>query len=76
MDHHQNHPDRQVGFIFRSLLSNADTILDTFKDYGAGPFHTDHKYARARVHSTTTSPYMDLNTVKVLNQSRCPAGSI
>ena len=30
-----------------------------FKDYDAGPFHTDHKYARARVHSTTTSPYLD-----------------
>ena len=37
----------------------ADTIMDTFKDYDAGPFHTDHKYARARVHSTTTSPYLD-----------------
>ena len=68
----RDHPDRQVGFIFRSLLSNADTIMDTFKDYDAGPFHTDHKYARARVHSTTTSPYLDFEYREGLESVKVP----
>ena len=72
LDHRKDHPDRQIGFIFRSLLSNADTIMDTFKDYDAGPFHTDHKYARARVHSTTTSPYMDFEYRDGLESTKVP----
>jgi hypothetical protein len=72
MDHRKDHPDRHVGFIFRSLMSNADTIMDTFKDYDAGHFHTDHKYARARVHSTTTSPYLDFEYREGLEQVNVP----
>jgi hypothetical protein len=59
MDYHKSDPEREISFTFRSLMSNAENILDAFKDYKAGPFYTDHKYARARVHSTTTSPYLD-----------------
>lgn len=72
MDHRKNHPDRQVGFIFRSLMSNADSIMDAFQDYDAGPFHTDHKYARARVHSTTTSPYIDFEYREGLEACNVP----
>jgi hypothetical protein len=72
MDYHHTDPDRKITFIFRSLLSNAETILDTFKDYKAGPFHTDHKYARARVHSTTTSPYLDAEYREGLEKTRVP----
>ncbi|TWU62045.1 hypothetical protein [Crateriforma conspicua] len=59
-DYCRDHPDRRITFIFRSLMSNADNIMDVFADYDVGAFHTDHKYARARVHSTTTSPYLDI----------------
>ena len=72
MDHHKSHPDRKISFIFRSLMSNADTILGTFEDYDAGPFHTDHKYARARVHSTTTSPYIDFEYREGLESVKVP----
>lgn len=72
MDYHKLDPDRTINFIFRSLLSNAETILDTFKDYKAGPFHTDHKYARARVHSTTTSPYLDAEYRDGLEKTKVP----
>ncbi|TWU31201.1 hypothetical protein [Novipirellula artificiosorum] len=72
MDYHKKHPDRSIRFIFRSLLSNADSILEAFKDYDAGPFHTDHKYARARVHSTTTSPYMDFEYRDGLESIKVP----
>jgi len=72
MDYHKTDPDRTITFVFRSLLSNAETILDTFKDYKAGPFHTDHKYARARVHSTTTSPYLDAEYRDGLEKTKVP----
>ena len=72
MDYHKTNPDRSISFIFRSLLSNAETILGTFKDYKAGPFHTDHKYARARVHSTTTSPYLDVEYRQGLEKTKVP----
>lgn len=72
MDYHKINPDRKITFIFRSLMSNAERILDTFKDYTAGPFHTDHKYARARVHSTTTSPYLDAEYREGLEKIKVP----
>jgi len=72
MDYHKIDPDRPISFIFRSLMSNAETILDTFKGYKAGPFHTDHKYARARVHSTTTSPYLDAEYRAGLEKTKVP----
>ena len=72
MDYYKTNPDRTIGFIFRSLMSNAETILDTFKDYKAGPFHTDHKYARARVHSSTTSPYLDVEYRDGLEKTKVP----
>jgi len=72
MDYHKTDPDRTINFIFRSLMSNAERILDAFKDYKAGPFHTDHKYARARVHSTTTSPYLDVEYREGLEKIKVP----
>ncbi|MFC1763361.1 hypothetical protein ACFL6U_14945 [Planctomycetota bacterium] len=72
MDYHKTNPDRTINFIFRSLMSNAENILDAFKDYKAGPFHTDHKYARARVHSTTTSPYLDAEYREGLEKIKVP----
>lgn len=72
MDYHKTDPGRTINFIFRSLMSNAENILDAFKDYKAGPFHTDHKYARARVHSTTTSPYLDVEYREGLEKIKVP----
>jgi len=72
MDYHKTDPDRTINFIFRSLMSNAEGVLDAFKDYKAGPFHTDHKYARARVHSTTTSPYLDVEYREGLEKTKVP----
>lgn len=72
MDYHKTNPDRSINFIFRSLLSNAEDILEAFKNYKAGPFHTDHKYARARAHSTTTSPYLDVEYREGLEKIKVP----
>lgn len=72
MDYHKTDPDRKINFIYRSIFSNAEIILEGFKDYEAGPFHTDHKYARARVHSTTTSPYLDFEYREGLEKVQIP----
>lgn len=72
MDYHKINPERKINLIFRSILSDAEKILEEFKDYKAGPFHTDHKYARARMHSSTTSPYLDYEYRKGLEKIKVP----
>lgn len=72
MDYHKINPERKINLIFRSILSDAEKILQEFKDYKAGPFHTDHKYTRARMHSTTTSPYLDFEYREGLEKIKVP----
>lgn len=54
----KEYPDREYRFIFRHLWSDLDKSANAFKGYKV-PFNTSHKYARARLYSTTTSPYLD-----------------
>ena len=54
MDAKQADPERKLRFIFRQHQANLGKITAAFKDFD-GPFNTGHKYARARLYSTTTS---------------------
>ncbi len=72
MDYHAEHPDRRITFVFRQLMADLGGIVSAFAQYDAGPLHTDHKYARARVHSSTTSPYLDFEYRDALEKYRVP----
>ncbi len=72
-EYHEGNPSRKITFIFRSTGGvKTEWIEENFKDYKAGPIHTDHKYARARVHSTTTSPWLDIQSRNGLEKSKMP----
>ena len=71
MDATAANPDRTIRFIFRQHQANLGRITDAFKDY-RGPFNTGHKYARARLYSTTTSPYLDIEYRSQLEAHRVP----
>jgi hypothetical protein len=64
-------PDRKLRFIFRHLMSDLDKSAAAFKDYDV-PFNTSHKYARARLYSTTTSPYLDFEYREKLERTGVP----
>jgi len=64
-------PDRHLRFIFRQHQSNLGKIVTAFKDFD-GPFNTGHKYARARLYSTTTSPYLDIEYRSQLEEYKVP----
>lgn len=72
MDYHKKNPARPITLILRQLLASLPNITESFKGYTAGPLHTDHKYARARVHSSTTSPYLDIEYRRELEQEKVP----
>jgi hypothetical protein len=59
MDAKRADPERKLRFIFRQHQANLGKITAAFEDFD-GPFNTGHKYARARLYSTTTSPYLDI----------------
>ncbi|MCP4262034.1 MAG: carbohydrate-binding family 6 protein, partial [Planctomycetes bacterium] len=71
MDAKQANPDRKLRFIFRQHQANLGKITAAFKDFD-GPFNTGHKYARARLYSTTTSPYLDFEYRKLLQEHKVP----
>ena len=71
MDATADDPDRRVRFIFRQHWADLGKITQAFRDY-AGPFNTGHKYARARLYSTTTSPYLDIEYRRQLEAHRVP----
>jgi hypothetical protein len=71
MDAKQANPDRKLRFIFRQHQANLGKITAAFKDFD-GPFNTGHKYARARLYSTTTSPYLDFEYRKLLEEHKVP----
>ena len=64
-------PGRQIRFIFRQHQANLGKIAEAFKGFD-GPFNTGHKYARARLYSTTTSPYLDREYRQLLEQHKVP----
>jgi len=71
MDVTRENPDRQIRFIFRQHQANLGRIVGAFKDFD-GPFNTGHKYARARLYSTTTSPYLDIEYRQLLERYKVP----
>jgi len=71
MDAKRANPKRELRFIFRQHQANLGNIVDAFKDFD-GPFNTGHKYARARLYSTTTSPYLDIEYREYLERHKVP----
>lgn len=71
MDAKAQNPQRQIRFIFRQHQASLGKIVNAFKDFD-GPFNTGHKYARARLYSTTTSPYLDIEYRKDLEEYKVP----
>jgi len=71
MDAKAADPERPIRFIFRQHMTSLGRIRDAFKDFD-GPFNTGHKYARARLYSTTTSPYLDIEYRRQLEQHAVP----
>lgn len=71
MDVKRADPDRNLRIIFRQHQASLGRIVAAFEDFD-GPFNTGHKYARARLYSTTTSPYLDFEYRGELETHRVP----
>ena len=71
MDAKRANPSRKLRFIFRQHQANLGKITAAFDDFD-GPFNTGHKYARARLYSTVTSPYLDREYRKDLEVHKVP----
>lgn len=71
MDAKAANPDRELRIVFRQHRANLGKIVDAFRVFD-GPFNTGHKYARARLYSTSTSPYLDLEYRKDLERHKVP----
>jgi hypothetical protein len=67
----KENPDRKLRFIFRHLWSDLAKSAAAFEGYDV-PFNTSHKYARARIYSTTTSPYLDFEYRDLLEKTGVP----
>ncbi len=59
MDVKRADPGRELTIVFRQHMSRISDMKEAFAGFD-GPFHTDHKYARARLYMTTTPPYLDI----------------
>jgi hypothetical protein len=71
MDAKAADPKRKLRFIFRQHQANLGKIVNAFKEFD-GSFNTGHKYARARLYSTSTSPYLDIEYRKDLERYKVP----
>lgn len=71
MDAKAENPEREIRFIFRQHQANLGKIRNAFEGFD-GPFNTGHKYARARLYSTTTSPYLDIEYREDLENYKVP----
>ena len=71
MDAKRAQPGRELRFIFRQHQANLGKIAAAFQEFD-GPFHTGHKYARARLYCTTTSPRLDMEYRKHLEEHKVP----
>jgi hypothetical protein len=67
----EEEPNRKLRFIFRHLWSDLYKSAEAFREYDV-PFNTSHKYARARIYSTTTSPYLDFEYRELLEKTGVP----
>lgn len=63
--------ERELRFIFRRLWADLSKSAESFAEYNV-PFNTGHKYARARLFSTTTSPYLDFEYRELLEETGIP----
>ena len=64
-------PDRELRFIFRQHQADLTKIAGAFDEINV-PFNTGHKYARARIYSTSTSPYLDFEYRELLEEHKTP----
>ena len=71
MDAKASNPEREIRFIFRQHWASLGKIMDAFRNFD-GPLNTGHKYARARLYSTTTSPYLDVEYREDLERTKVP----
>ena len=71
MDAKAADPGRKLRIIFRQHQANLGKIVEAFQEFD-GPFNTGHKYARARLYSTSTSPFLDIEYRKDLEENRVP----
>jgi hypothetical protein len=71
LDRLKEEPERKLRFIFRHLWSDLSKSAAAFEGYDV-PFNTSHKYARARIYSTTTSPYLDFEYRNLLEKTGVP----
>ena len=71
LDTLKENPERRLRFIFRHLWSDLSKSAKAFEGYDV-PFNTSHKYARARLYSTTTSPYLDFEYREKVEQTDVP----
>ena len=71
MDVKRENPQREIRFIFRQHQADLGHIVNAFRDFD-GPFNTGHKYVRARLYSTTTSPYLDIEYRQELERYKVP----
>lgn len=71
MDAKRADPDRNLRFIFRQHQANLGKIAAAFEEFD-GPFDTGHKYARARLYCTTTSPRLDMEYRDLLEKHKVP----
>ena len=71
MDAKRADPERKLRFIFRQHQANLGKIAAAFKEFD-GPFNTGHKYARARLYCTTTSPRLDVEYREDLEEHKVP----
>ena len=71
MDAKAADPRRDLRIIFRQHQANLSRIVEAFREFD-GPFNTGHKYARARLYSTSTSPFLDMEYRRDLEKNRVP----
>lgn len=70
MDAKRATPGRELRIIFRAHMASLGKVVKAFEGFD-GPFNTEHKYARARIY-TTTSPQLDFEYRKDLEREKIP----
>ena len=71
MDAKRADSSRKLRFIFRQHQASLSKITAAFDDFDSS-FNTGHKYARARLYCTTTSPRLDKEYRKDLEEHKVP----
>ena len=71
MDAKHADPERKLRFIFRQHMANLGKIASAFDELDVS-FNTGHKYARARLYCTSTSPRLDMEYRELLEEHKVP----